>query len=175
MANDRIQVSPMHRADLSLAGLLLHGRWPESMREWVQVLLLAVRVAAVPGTVPTTEVFRARDAREVEAPGDPVGVVAYEGPAIGSGAPGPGAFALETPTALMVLHPPAETVTEMREDEGAASGCLLLPGLPELGLEHRAAWVQADAQGNISRLLSTARVRPMTDPDLAVLATLLAA
>lgn len=174
MANEGIQVSPFHRADLSLAGLLLHGRWPSSMREWTQVLTLAVRIAAVPGTVPITEVFRAKDADEVQAPADTVGVVAYEGPAIGAGAPGPGAFATSMPAALMVLHPPSETVRHFSEDEGAASGCLLLPGLPELGLEHRASWVHADADGTVSRLLSTGSVDPMSDPDLAVLVTLLA-
>ncbi len=40
----QIEVSPFHRADLSLAGLLLHGRWPDSVGEWSQVLALAVRI-----------------------------------------------------------------------------------------------------------------------------------
>ena len=38
----QVQVSPFHNPDFSLAGLLLHGRWPESVREWSQVLVLAV-------------------------------------------------------------------------------------------------------------------------------------
>ena len=170
-----IQVSPFHRADFSLAGLLLHGRWPESVREWSQVLVLAVRIAAVPGTVPTTEVFRARDDLPVEAVGNPVGVVACEGPAIGDLAPAPGSFAGTSPPALIVLHPPSQTSHDLAEDEGAASGCLLLPGIPQLGLEHRAAWVQADASGYVSRMVSAAGVDPMSDPDLAVMAILLAA
>ena len=170
-----IEVSPFHNRDLSLAGLLLHGRWPDSIREWAQVLTLAVRMAAVPGIVPTTEVFRARDDVSVSAEGEPVGVVACEGPAVGDAAPGPGAFQSASPPALMVLHPPSETFVEFPEDEGAASGCLLLPGIPDLGLEHRAAWVQADASGNVSRLLRANAVDPMDDPDLAVLATLVAA
>ncbi len=170
-----IEISPFHHADYSLAGLLLHGRWPESVREWSQLLVLAVRIAAVPGTVPTTEVFRARDDVPVEAAGRPVGVVACEGPAIGQDAPAPGSFAASTPPALLVLHPPSQTVPDLAEDEGAASGCLLLPGIPSLGLEHRAAWVQADASGHISRMLRASGVDPMSDPDLAVLVTLLAA
>ena len=171
----QIEVSPFHRADLSLAGLLLHGRWPDSVGEWSQVLALAVRIAAVPGTVPTTEVFRARDDVPVAAAGEPVGVVACEGPAIGDDAPEPGVFAAASPPALLVLHPPSQTVPDLAEDEGAASGCLLLPGIPELGLEHRAAWVQADASGHVSRMVRASGVDPMSDPDLAVLATLLAA
>jgi hypothetical protein len=171
----QIEVSPFHRADLSLAGLLLHHRWPESVREWSQVLTLAVRIAAVPGTVPTTEVFRAREDVPEEAAGEPVGVVACEGPAIGDDAPGPGSFAAVSPPALLVLHPPSQTVPDLAEDEGSASGCLLLPGIPELGLEHRAAWVHADAAGHISRMVRASGVDPMSDPDLAVLATLLAA
>ena len=95
----QIEVSPFHRADLSLAGLLLHGRWPDSVGEWAQVLALAVRIAAVPGTVPTTEVFRARDDVPVDAAGEPVGVVACEGPAIGDDAPEPGVFAAASPPA----------------------------------------------------------------------------
>jgi hypothetical protein len=171
----QVQVSPFHHADLSLAGLLLHGRWPENVREWSQVLLLAVRIAAVPGTVPTTEVFRARDDVPVQAAGNPVGLVACEGPALGASAPRPGCFADAAPPALLVLHPPSETLVDLPEDEGAASGCLLLPGIPELGLEHRAAWVQADAQGQVLRLVRAQGMDPMSDPDLAVLAVLLAA
>lgn len=171
----QIQVSPFHNRDLSLAGLLLHGRWPETVREWAQVLTLAVRMAAVPGIVPTSEVFRARDDVDVTAEGEPVGVVACEGPAVGEKAPEPGAFQSASPPALMVLHPPSETIVEFPEDEGAASGCLLLPGIPDLGLGHRAAWVQADASGNVSRLVRSNGVDPMDDPDLAVLVTLLAA
>jgi len=170
-----IEVSPFHNRDLSLAGLLLHGRWPESVGEWSQLLVLAVRLAAVPGAVPTTEVFRARDDVAVEAEGQPVGVVACEGPAIGDDAPTPGCFADVVPPALLVLHPPSQTVHELPEEEGAASGCLLLPGIPDLGLAHRAAWVQADASGEVSRMVRASGVDPMSDPDLAVMATLLAA
>ena len=57
----------------------------------------------------------------------------------------------------------------------AASGCVLLPGIPHLGLEHRAAWVEAESDGTITRLVSASGVNPMSDPDLAVLATLCAA
>ena len=56
-----------------------------------------------------------------------------------------------------------------------AAGCVLLPGIPHLGLEHRAAWVEADRRGNIARMVSRAGIDPNEDADTAVLALLLAA
>ncbi len=52
---------------------------------------------------------------------------------------------------------------------------LWLPGLPELGLEHRAAWVEAEADGTVTRLVSAVDVDLWQDADLAVMATLVAA
>jgi hypothetical protein len=173
MSRDPVELSPLHRTDLSLAGFLLHNRWPDSMREWAQLLVLAVRIAAVPGTVPTSGIFATRDqAPELAAP-DVVGFVACAGRALGPDAPAPGS--LRSAHALMVLHPPAETVASMPDDSGSASGCLFLPGIPELGLDHRAAWVEADSEGTVNRLVGLANVDPSSDPDLAVLASFRAA
>ena len=58
---------------------------------------------------------------------------------------------------------------------GAASGALLLPGVPHLGLDHRASWVEAEPDGTVTRLVSRVGVDPSEDPDIAVLATLCAA
>ena len=44
-----------------------------------------------------------------------------------------------------------------------------------LGLEHRAAWVEAEPDGTVTRLVSRVGVDPQQDPDIAVLAMLLAA
>ena len=74
-----------------------------------------------------------------------------------------------------MLHPPDETRHSTPEAEAAASGCLLLPGLPHLGIEHRAAWVEAEHDGTITKLLSSVGVNPADDPDLAVMTALLAA
>jgi len=52
---------------------------------------------------------------------------------------------------------------------------VLLPGLPHLGLDHRAAWVQADRNGIITRLVSADNIDPGTDADTAALAMLMAA
>lgn len=170
-----VQVAPFLRPDYSLAGFLISGRWPESTREWAQFLALAVRIAAHPGTLPITSVFRSLDDLPDDPAPDTVGMVMCAGPIIGEDAPGPGALATPQPAALFVLHPPSETTPSTPESQGAASGALLLPGVPHLGLEHRATWVEAEADGTVTRLVSRVGVDPGEDPDIAVLATLCAA
>lgn len=170
-----VEVSAFHRRDVSLAGFLLHGRWPDSTHEWAQVLVWAVRISAVPGLLPTTTVFSATDQKPDVGNSHAVGVMANAGPVLGNDAPVPGSLADPRPCALFVLHPPSETTASLPEIEDAASGVVWLPGLPELGLEHRAAWVEADADGTVTRLLSAIDVNPWSDADLAVLATLVAA
>jgi hypothetical protein len=175
MSEPRVEVSPFSAGDRRLSGFVVSGRWPASTREWAQFLALAVRLAAVPGMVRTTMVYRAIE----DVPDDPqpgtVGLVTLAGPVVGDGAPRPGQFSQATPPALLLLHPPAESRPSTPEVVGAASGCVLLPGLPHLGLEHRAAWVEAEVDGTVTRLVSQVGVDPSQDPDTAVLALLLAA
>jgi hypothetical protein len=167
-----IHVSPFHHRDYSLAGFVLSGRWPHSTREWAQFLAVAVRWAAQPGGLSTTTVFRAVDELPIDPQPDVIGLVTAAGPVIGEDAPLPGALVDPQPTALFVLHPPSETAPSTPEADGAASGALLLPGMPHLGLDHRASWVEAEADGTVTRLVSRVGVNPGEDPDLAVLATL---
>lgn len=163
-----VEVSAYHKRDFSLAGFLLHGRWPDTTLEWSQVLAWAVRIAAIPGILRTTTVFQATE----DAPEniDAVGVMASAGPVLEQR---PGSLT-GTPPALLLLHPPSETRASLPEADGAASGVVWLPGVPEIGLEHRAAWVEAEADGTVTRLLSAVDVDPWQDADLAVLATLVA-
>lgn len=169
-----VEVAPFSGGG-ALRGFIVSGRWPASTREWAQFLALAVRLAAVPGLVPTTTVFRAvEDVPDDPAPGT-VGLVTSAGPVLGQGAPIPGQFAEPSPPALLLLHPPTEHRPSTPECVGAAGGCVLLPGLPHLGLEHRAAWVEAEQDGTVTRLVSLVGVDPAQDPDTAVLAMLLAA
>lgn len=170
-----IQVSPFHRRDFTLAGFLLSGRWPDTTQEWAQFLAVAARWAAQPGGLPTTTVFRAVDDKPLDPEPDLVGMVTSAGPVIGPNAPEPGALADPAPQALLVLHPPSETIPTLPDVEGVASGALFLPGLPHLGLEHRASWVEVEADGTVTMLRSRYGVNPSEDPDLAVLATLCAA
>jgi hypothetical protein len=171
----RVHVAPLQRGDGGLGGFLVGGRWPDTTREWAQVLLLAVRLAAVPGMVSTTVVFHAVDRMPPTDHPDAVGLIALSGPVVGVGAPGPGALANPVPTAVLLLHPPGESRPSLPEAAGTASGCVLLPGLPHLGLEHRAAWVEAEADGTVTQLMSRVDVDPARHPDTAVLAMLLAA
>jgi hypothetical protein len=172
--SDNVEIAPFHGGG-SLRGFVVSGRWPASTREWAQFLALAVRLAAVPGLLPTTTVFRAvEDMPEDPQPGT-VGLVTAAGPVLGEGSPTPGQFAFQSPPALLLLHPPAESRPATPEIIGAASGCVLLPGLPHLGLDHRAAWVEAEVDGTVTRLVSQVGVDPLLDPDTAVLAMLLAA
>ncbi|MFD4183689.1 peptidase [Rhodococcus sp. NPDC058514] len=169
-----IGVAPFHAAG-ALRGFIISGRWPDTTKEWAQLLVLAVRIACVPGLLPTSTIFGAHE----DLPDDPepgtVGLVVAEGPVIGESAVTPGCFAEHQPPALLVLHPPSETMPSLPECVGAASGCLLLPGVPHLGLDHRAAWVEADADGTVTSMVSRMSLDPNTDPDTAVLAMLLAA
>ena len=169
-----VEISPF-QAHGELRGFVVSGRWPDTTKEWAQFLLLAVRVATVPGLLGTTTVFGVRE----ELPQDPrpgtVGLIVSEGPVLGEHAVEPGCFAAHLPPALILLHPPAETRPSLPECSGAASGCVLLPGLPHLGLEHRAAWVEAEPGGGVTGLVSRQGIDPIDDPDTAVLAMLLAA
>jgi uncharacterized protein (TIGR02996 family) len=69
----------------------------------------------------------------------------------------------------------SETTPSLPECLGAASGCVLLPGLPHLGLDHRAAWVEAESDGTVTSMVSRVGIDPISDPDTAILAMLLAA
>lgn len=173
-ANEPIGITPFHSRG-SLRGFVISGRWPDSTKEWAQFLILAVRVASLPGLLATTTVFGVReDLPDDPAPGT-VGMVLAEGPVLGEEALEPGAFADPVPPALMMLHPPAETRPTLPECAGAASGCVLLPGVPHLGLQHRAAWAEAEQDGTVTSLVSRVGLDPISDPDTAVLAMLLAA
>jgi len=171
---DYIGIAPFHSAG-TLRGFVISGRWPNTTKEWAQLLVLAVRVATLPGLLSTSTVFGARE----ELPDDPepgtVGLVISEGPVLGENAMTPGRFADRQPPALLMLHPPSETRPSLPECTGAASGCVLLPGIPYLGLEHRAAWVEAESDGTVTSIVSRVGVDPISDPDTAVLAMLLAA
>ena len=169
-----IGVSPFHSRG-ALKGFVISGRWPDSTKEWAQLLMVAVRVASLPGLLSTTTVFGAREELPDEPEPGTVGLVLAEGTVFGESAIKPGYFADHQPPALLMLHPPSETMPSLPECTGAASGCVLLPGLPYLGLEHRAAWVEAEADGTITSMVSRVGVDPISHPDTAILAMLLAA
>jgi len=169
-----IEVAPFHSRG-ALKGFVVSGRWPNSTKEWAQLLMVAVRVASLPGLLATTTIFGVREELPDKPQPGTVGLVLAEGTVVGESAVPPGHFADKQPPALLMLHPPSETTPSLPECSGAASGCVLLPGLPHLGLEHRAAWVEAESDGTITSMVSRVGVDPISHPDTAILAMLLAA
>ncbi|SIH07228.1 Uncharacterised protein [Mycobacteroides abscessus subsp. abscessus] len=103
-----IEIAPFH-AGGSLRGFVVCGRWPDSTKEWMQLLIVTVRIATLPGLLSTTTIFGARE----DLPDDPapgmVGLVIAEGTVLGESAVAPGRFAEHQPPALLMLHPPSET------------------------------------------------------------------
>jgi hypothetical protein len=168
-----VEVSPLQSRG-SLYGFMVSGRWPQDTAEWAQFLVLAVRMAAVPGLLPITTVFSVRD----EVPDEPrpgaVGLVVAEGPLIGDRALAPGRFPHPYPAGLVVLHPPSSTMSSV-PNYVVASGCVFLPGIPWLGLDQRAAWVQAGMDGTVTHLVSKTDIDPQSNVDTAALSVLLAA
>ena len=136
--------------------------------------MLAVRMAAVPGLLPTTTVFRVHEDLPDEPPPHAVGLVLAEATVGHLRPPDPGRVG-SPPPGLFVLHPPSETRPSLPEIDEVASGCVLLPGIPYLGLTHRAGWVEADRSGTVISMVSRAGIDPNDNADTAVLAMLLAA
>jgi hypothetical protein len=168
-----IEVAPLQSKG-ALYGFLLIGRWPQDTVEWAKFLVLAVRMAAVPGLLPMSTVFRVREEVPERPQPGAVGLVIAEGSLVGDHPLAPGQFANPQPPGLVVLHPPSSTFSSVPEYE-VASGCVFLPGLPHLGLEHRAAWVEADREGNVTQLVNRVGLDPQGNVDTAALALLLAA
>jgi hypothetical protein len=109
-------------------------------------------VAALPGLVPTTTVFHSVE----DVPGTPnpgtVGLVTEAGPVFGDGArprasspPSPGRSAAAAPTPRERPSTPGDRRRIRLRP---------LPGLPHLGLGHRVAWVEAEPDGTVTRLVS---------------------
>ena len=169
----KVEVAPIQSGGV-LKGFIIVGRWPEDTVEWTHFLLLAVRMAAVPHMLPNgSTVFRVVEDIPDRAPEHSVGLVLAEGQFVGEHPLRPGQFADPLPPGLAVLHPPSSTVASLPEYE-TASGCLLLPGLPHLGLAHRAAWIEADSHGTVTRLAAVDGIDPEDDADTAALSLLLA-
>ena len=168
-----IEVAPL-QSEGSLYGFMLIGRWPHDTVEWAKFLVLAVQMAAVPGMLHGSTVFRVREDLPEPPQLNAVGLVALEGQLLGDHPLRPGQFANLQPPGLVVLHPPSSTLGSV-PDYDVASGCVFLPGLPHLGLDHRAAWVEADVEGTVTHLVSKVGIDPLGDADTAALAMLLAA
>ena len=103
-----------------------------------------------------------------------VGPVAAAGPVMGRARRPPGSSPACRPRRCAAAAPAGGSRPSTPEGIGAASGCVPSPTAAS-GLEHRAAWVEAERDGTVTRLVSQVGVNPSLDPDTAVLAMLLAA
>ncbi len=168
-----IRLAPFHRGDMTLAGLVVSGRWPHEMREWVHLMLLVTRLATVPGLLPTSEIFRAVEQLPENPAPDSVGLIIDEGPAITT-SDDLSAVDLSAPPALMVLHPPT-SCPDSPGFHGTARGVVLLPGVPHLGMPHQAAWVEVEGDGTVAQIVTALVTDPAVDVDVAVLSNLLLA
>src|ERR1700753_4442529 len=100
-----IEGAPFHSRG-ALEGVVISGRWPDSTKEWAQLVMVAVRVASLPGLLNTTTVFGVREELpDAPAPGT-VGLVLAEGPVVGESAIQPGYFSHHQPPARLTLRPP---------------------------------------------------------------------
>lgn len=175
MANGHgpVEVAALYGRE-GLAGFVLANRWPDDTDEWAELLLVTVQIAAVPGLLRTSTVFSVREDVPEDARPDVIGLViaeaaVHDASALAARRDGP------VPPGLVVLHPPGERGSGRTPHDDVASGCVLLPGLPHLGLAHRAAWAQADHGGASAEVRTRDAVDPSADVDTAVLAMLLAA
>src|SRR6201988_2443401 len=87
-----IEVAHFHSHG-SLKGFVVSGRWPDSTKEWAQLLIIAVRVASLPGLLSTTTIFGVREELPDQPPPGTVGLVVAEGTVVGESAVPPGYFA----------------------------------------------------------------------------------
>lgn len=177
-----IRVVPQHDG-VRLRGFSVLGRAPEDTVEWAHILLAMVhQVALHPVVLSSSAVFVAVDVPADERPpaddADHALLVrvALLGPVAGPQAPVAGSVGALDPVGLAVVHPlGAARSTHADTEAPVAAGCLLLPGVPQVGLDHRAAWAEVRDDGELAHIGSSAHADVTRDPDVAVLATLLAA
>lgn len=74
-----VEIAPFHSGG-ALKGFVVSGRWPDSTKEWAQLLMVAVRVASLPGLLATTTVFGTREELPEHPQPGTVGLVLAEGP-----------------------------------------------------------------------------------------------
>ena len=118
-AGQDVEIAPLESRG-TLCGFLLLGRWPENTVEWAKFLVLAVRMAAVPGLLPTSTVYAVHDELTDRPHPNAVGIITAAGQVVGKDALKPGALAAPRPHGLVVLHPPSHTIPSDPEFDTAA-------------------------------------------------------
>jgi len=162
------------RENGQLHGFALAGRYPDTTSEWMMTLVSMLHQVATNAHLPRSTLYHTL---EIEQPHTAVeDVIAMVEPLAEIGKPVEDYQPVLLPLALLVLHPVGAVPTPELEEPGAhpvASGALLLPGMPDLGLDHRAAWAAVDTTGSVQRMSFTTHATLTETIDLAVLATLI--
>lgn len=175
-----IRIRPRHDPDGTLVGFTMSGRHPDSTAEWTAALIAMLHQIATEPALPASTVFHACETlRTPQQPDNGIaqintlGTVPAELDACRNALQSPDC---PTPLALLVLHPPGLVPLPELEEPGSrptASGALLLPGIPDVGLDHRAAWAAVDTAGSIQRLAFSTHASLNETVDVAVLGALI--
>ena len=96
-----VEIAPFHSRGV-LKGFVVSGRWPNSTKEWAQLLTMAVRVASLPGLLSTTTIFGVREELPENFQPGTVGLVLAEGTVVGESAIPVSYTHLTLPTILLV-------------------------------------------------------------------------
>ena len=155
-----IEIAPFHSRG-SLKGFVISGRWPDSTKEWAQLLMVAVRVASLPGLLSTTTIFGAREELPDEPEPNTVGLVVAEGTVVGESAVPPGHFAGHQPPALLMLHPPSDEDGEAGAAVPAPAGGTgtFVLAIDDVGVPDHVVRVAVLRRHDVVRSQPAARVR----------------
>ena len=173
--SESIRLRPLEK-DGMLSGFNLLGRYPQTTSEWMMTLVSILHRVATSSTLPHSTLFAVNEQHEMQ---EQVVADISELATLGADLQTCRRALLNasgSPLALLVLHPAGATPEPDLEEPGAhphATGALLLPGLPTLGLDHRAAWAAVDTTGSVQRMQFTTHAHLNETLDLAVLATLI--
>ena len=170
-----IEVAPL-QSHGSLYGFMLLGRWPDDTVEWAEFLVLAVRMAAVPGpAAASSTVFRVRE----ELPDDPqpgaVGLVGGRGLAGGRQPAAAGPVRGDDPALAARPAPAAEHAADRWPTTTSRPVACSCPGSRTSASTTGPPGSQADVDGTVTQLVSRSGVDPAGNADTAALALLLAA
>ena len=149
--------------DDQLAGYAITGRRPADPSEWACVLASVLHHGVLhPRAIPHPTLFAIDDATDIDSPEPdllavvhPIGAVLEQDqlPEL-----------LMTPLAVAVAHPLPRYAPGER-----SHGCLLIPGMPQLGMSPQAAWASVAVTGEITQLRSRSDISVGLDVDLTVL------
>ena len=92
---------------------------------------------------------------------DAVGIITDEGRSLPTPRCSLAGSPIRSHQRCLSLHPPGEYSGSADDSHGRPPAACCCREPPHLGLEHRAAWVDAESDGTITRLVSASAVDPM--------------